>query len=440
MSTTNNAAEHSFMANLRENVEIRKIVRYEFGRFVDSLPDPIYVKQYLSNKNPASSLIHGKIIFFNKPYLKGIIDRVIDGDPRMKELGVEKIIREENVIDQNNNVDLSPEKINAVRCRLRFLTDVDLHPENAKQFEKDDHEVIGTNKQLWDIVEHYNFHNKTPHSIATSKVPWLDNTGTVVRGIIGISRNISGRVDWMNLMSSQFPGICFVVKNNKFVYINKTGADMLGFDTPQELHAKLFASVLKNEKEYDSMLEILFNSPTGDLPNHPLTLKNAKTGEATHALATVSKRKNEEGKMAGFHGVIIEENPQFRELKRLNDLKKRISSLSKTVDDELRQIFDDYTSGKPLSNTKDIDQFSPDVKAVFYWIAVHKFTIPEIIRRVFLKKIKRKVLPPDYKKTPDYKEADAKVRYAIQHIRDKLEIKGSGTKGIIAYAKEHHHI
>lgn len=425
-----------------------QLVRHELERFIDSFPEAIYLKHYnvqknlkllLSNLQDTSSASYtssssqkpitkeGRIAIYNRIFAEGLIQRIIRKDPKINLLGLEKTLVQLKIINEDGSIDLANEKLDKFRRKVNYLTDFDIFSDDfANEFLKDDLEVVLKNKIIWDRFEQYKFPDAYTHSVSTTKVPWLNENGKII-GVMGMSRDITGRVEFMYQLCDEFPGCAFVVIQNRWVYVNKLGVKMLGFETTSDLLNKEFSLILKDGKQYSRLLNKI--KKEGCVKNHLLHIKHPNSPDILHAEITASRRFDEHGQFSGFHGVIIAQGWEIREKQRRKELHDRISDLKVRTLKDLNKIFNTYLEDKALSNAEEIDRMTGIAREVYYWIIRDKLRDRQIAER-FMKQNRYLTASEALKKAQNY----------TQIIRRDLKIKGKGKRGIIEYAQQHGHI
>ncbi len=435
------------MGNSTSNKTRYQLVRHELERFIDSFPEAIYLKHYnvrkelgllrdnlhsssaqkLSDSSQKPLTKEGRIAIYNKIFAEGLIHRIIRKDPKINQLGLEKILEQLKIIDKDGSIDLTGEKLDKFRRKVNFLTDFDIFSDKfAKEFLKDDLEVVLKNKIIWDRFEQYKFPDTHTHSVSTTKVPWLNEDGKII-GVMGMSRDITGRVEFMHQLCNQFPGCAFVVIHDRWVYVNHIGVKMLGFESTNDLLNKEFSLILNDAKQYRRLLNKI--KKEGFVKNHLLHIKHPNNPDILHAEMTASQRFDEHGQFSGFHGVIIDQGWEIRERQRKKELRHRITDLKDRTLKELNEIFETYLENKALSNAEEIDHLPRVAREVYYWIIRDKLSDVEIADR-FMKQDCNLRRAEAFKKAQNY----------VQIIRRNLKIIGRGKKGIIEYAQQHGHI
>lgn len=128
-------------------------------------------------------------------------------------------------------------------------TDFDFFPkESAKLYSKDDNQVLRSGKPIVDKTEKV-IRSGKEFWVSSSKIPWYDRNGNIM-GTMGISRDITERKEAADgllsrerniinaLMNSVTDSIYFKDLKSRFIRINKSLVERLGFKNPEEAIGK----------------------------------------------------------------------------------------------------------------------------------------------------------------------------------------------------------
>lgn len=118
----------------------------------------------------------------------------------------------------------------------------DLYPEHAKQYHRDDLEVIRTGQPKLGIVEPYQTGAGKKRWIRTDKVPYRDENGVVV-GVIVFSVDITDSEQLAAIEASR-DGIAVLDAQGAFTYANQALARLHGYEQGQELIGKPWRTIL----------------------------------------------------------------------------------------------------------------------------------------------------------------------------------------------------
>lgn len=118
----------------------------------------------------------------------------------------------------------------------------DLYPDQAKQYHRDDLEVMGSGRPKLGIVEPYQPGCGEKRWMRTDKIPYRDEQGTVV-GVIVFSVDITDSEQLAGIEASR-DGIAVLDAQGTFIYVNRAMARLHGYEQAQELIGKPWRTLL----------------------------------------------------------------------------------------------------------------------------------------------------------------------------------------------------
>ncbi len=241
-------------------------------QFINSFPEAIYAKD-----------LDGRFVFVNEAHAKGVREKY----PNI------------------------PDPIGR--------TDEDLF-KNKNELQKilTDDQKVYNGQFLYDHLEKTTFPYQSEHAVSTTKVPWFGENNDII-GLLGISRDVTGRVDLFHQLFNSHPECCFITSREgkgKWIHINQAGLDLFGYNSLGEIQATNVIDVYADEKERGLyMREIAKN---GYLKNHQIDFLN-KTGKKITVHVSSSVRRNSQGRIIGYHGMIKDLTHQEKVIKELKE-------------------------------------------------------------------------------------------------------------------------
>lgn len=355
------------------------------AEFIDAFPEAIFVKDART----------GKIVLVNQAYAQGFKN----GDPIGKtdeEIIEDKVALKEILASEKNLLKGKP------------------------IYDRKETIIIDAKKNTRRI-----------NSVTKVRYP-RDGSGEITH-ILGISRDITGRVEFNELLFSEAHVGCFVTSSDlggRFETVNRECARIFGWgdDFEKFKEVKVLDLYMDIADRYQFMTII---AKKGYVKSHKIRFKHRKNPGGFIGKITATARYDEkEDKIIGYHGIIEDVTEQEQRINRLKDkIRTLIKNISVYSEEQLKILF----SSEFLDDSPSVSQLSP-IEKVIYFQLIHGKTAEEIAKET----------SRNYKHILKNKESISKrtVEVHIQSIYKQLLPPGKGPKktAIIEYARRNGHI
>ncbi len=317
--------------------------------FLDSFYDQAtYVKVY--KKNPAYDYdVNGQIIYFNRLYTRGLIERVEHNFKKFTSLFnpyelsmLKKTYNVENITDK---------EVDAFRKLVikKKFTDLDLFNSHGHNFIENDHEVMNGEKMKFPHkLEDSLFPDGTPRKISTTKVPFkLD--GKII-GVIGFSKDRSGSYNLFKNLESAFSGAILVVDAlGRIVYRSPHTPSFFGYSSDrfnQIVHVK---EIFARKDDRKKIIRTLYSEKSGEKTFDDVSLKRLN-GEIFKAKVAAGIRTHERSTQL-FHATIIDIQGELRKSLELDNIKALVRQATTNIQKEVSKAVNDVLQEKIFENS-----------------------------------------------------------------------------------------
>ncbi len=215
-------------------------------------------------------------------------------------------------------------------------TDFDYFPdEQARQMTADDRRVMRTGKPLVDILEQTTRPDGTSHFVSTTKLPRVNKRGKVI-GIMGITRDVTSRTRFERdryrvLFETSQNCIYITTREGQWVDINEAGVKLFGYRNKRQLLKTPVINIYADSAERLKFKKIIEKQDS--VKNYELELRK-KNGAAIQGIVSAAVRRDENGRILGYQGTILDiterkkaERERETLLERLNQRFRELSCL-----------------------------------------------------------------------------------------------------------------